>query len=711
MASTTTSTTASMMASAKTNLAPVVDWAKRHPYWAFLAGHTILSTTLSITRAAVKAWKERIRSNTVIELTLRGVELVETNQPSFAASLFPNKMYLADLIYAIESAREHPQVKGMVIQVDSFAQAGLAQLQEIRLALQRFRKAGKIIVAFADTFGELTVAWPLFYLASVANHIFCGISGQVGLSGLLMTQPFLKNALEKFEVQAHFSRRKEFKTAVNMFTQEKMDADHAEMLQDLANSLWNEVTLQIAESRDMDAEKLRQLATTGPFSAIQAKELGLIDGIAYRDQVYDQLWDLCIENKTPVSFTEYIPLTPSNPSVESTSSSSTSVATSSSPVVNKKKKIPNLLYLNTFSKRVGMPASLRANPLWHKSVAVISCEGTIHRGFSQRDQWTGTAQSIGSETIVRALRAATKDTRIAAIILRINSGGGSYTASDCIARAIKVAREAGKKVIVSMSSVCASGGYFMSFNADHVVCDSLTLTGSIGVFAGKMNFRGLLANKLGVTFDHFATSENATWNSSLFDYSKEGRDHLDHVLDFIYDDFTAKVALGRKLSREQVETAAKGRVWLGSQALKLGLVDSLGDFWHTLGVTRSLLQLAPDTPLKLVHYPQSKTFLQSLLGSAPANSEEDHSSISISSLTNSSSLLQSVMSSFFPQSLMTQAAQMASSPASLSSSSALSLSAVASAHQHDVHASVDPQTMFALQSVTGSLGFALDRSL
>jgi len=267
------------------------------------------------------------------------------------------------------------------------------------------------------------------------------------------------------------------------------------------------------------------------------------------------------------------------------------------------------------------------NPKLHSgahTVAVIIAEGSITGGPSEQDWSKPHPTSIGSDTMCAAIRQAAKDKTIKAILLRINSGGGSYTASDLMNREIVNAQAAGKKVVVSMGNVAASGGYFMALSADRVLASPGTITGSIGVLAGKMNMKGLYEQHLGINYDSILTSENASLNSSLHAYTESQTSFMERVVDYIYHDFTHKVAKGRHLAIEKVEAAAQGRVWMGTTALTLGLVDELGGWHESLAAVRSVSGLSADAPLHCVSWPPRPTLLQKLLGdpSPPRNTDE-----------------------------------------------------------------------------------------
>jgi protease-4 len=431
-------------------------------------------------------------------------------------------------------------------------------------------------------------------------------SGLLGLTGIMLSSTFLKGSLDKLQVESFIAKRKGYKTAANTFACDAMTDEHREMYSDLSSGLLDMLATDIATDRRLDTAQMKTLFAGGPYSSVDARTLGLIDGIAYRDEVYAQLGHL-IKNKgsawsptPPVNpFADDVKVEESRPSPASAVAAMTLAPTAAptSPPVQ-------LLFFQRFRSMIG------SLPAWHGGdvkVAVVVAEGTITRGSADEDPFASHPTSIGSDTMCALLRQITRDKTIKAVIIRVNSGGGSYVASDMMAREIIRCQAAGKKVVVSMGNVCASGGYFMALNADAIVASPGTLTGSIGVFAGKLNPRGLF-QQLGVTIDDVHTSDNATLFSSVHSYSTQQKSFIERIADFIYHDFTSKVAAGRKVSLESIERVAQGRVWLGQSAVTHRLVDSLGGWMGAVAAVRSALGLTDKQQLKLVHFPKPFSF-------------------------------------------------------------------------------------------------------
>jgi len=288
-----------------------------------------------------------------------------------------------------------------------------------------------------------------------------------------------------------------------------------------------------------------------------------------------------------------------------------------------KKKI-KYLYFNYYLQEVCLRSK---GPV----VALITCEGPIHVGKSQRPGFND--PSIGHETVVRAIESAANDKHVKAILLRVESPGGSYVGSDHIARAIIKAKEKGKKIIVSMSNVAASGGYYISVNSDRIVANPLTITGSIGVVAGKFNARKLYEEHLGITFDGVVESDLSNLFSGIEGMSEENERKYEELLDEIYSDFKSKVVIGRnhpELTEENINDFAQGRIWTGTDALNIKLIDHLGGFTTAINVTKELLELTEKDSISLKEYPRKKSWFKLLFHSSKRSSRDHHESSEIS---------------------------------------------------------------------------------
>lgn len=503
-------------------------------------------------------------AKTVLEVDLtRG--FAEDNVPdSFGLTLLSNRPRLREVVSAFRWAAEDDQVLGIVAKVGGSA-GGLGSLQELRDAVLAFRASGKKTIAFAETFGEFGAGNGGYYLASAFDEIFLQPSGDVGLTGLRYEVPFVAGAFEKLGVETQLDRRKEFKNAVNTYTEKEFTAAHSEAMQDLVDSQFEQIVGGVAEARSMEAADVRSLFDRGPFFGQEALDAKLVDRLAYRDEVYaaaEEEWG------------------------------------------------EDVAYSDLVDYRGG---SFFAGA---DTVALVYGVGAIVRGSSRYDPMAGSAY-LGADTVAEAFRDAVDDKSVRAILFRVNSPGGSYVASDTVWRETLKAREAGKPVIVSIGDVAGSGGYFVAMGANRIIAQPGSITGSIGVYGGKLVSRDLW-DKLGVTFDSVSSSENAEMWSGVEGFDARGWERMSASLDRIYNDFVSKVADGRGLTIEEVEQVARGRIWTGERALERGLVDELGGYPEAYAAIREELDLEEDAPLRLKIFPRPKhsweVFLDQLSG-------------------------------------------------------------------------------------------------
>jgi protease-4 len=515
-------------------------------------------------------WRGRVPARTVLEVDL-DVPLAEyVPDDPLAGLLRGRRPRLREVLDALQRAAGDDHVLALVGHV-STGPGGLGQIQELRDAVTAFRAGGKRAVAFGEAFGESGPGNGAYYLATAFGEIYLQPSGDVGLTGLMAESPFVRGMLDKLGIVPRFGARGEYKTAVNMFTERHYTEAHREATSRIVASQFGQIVRGIAAARNLPEADVRAIVDRAPLSAQQALDAHLVDGLAYRDEVYAKL----------------------------------------EGGGEKPTRMPLLRYLD----RAGPP------PAHGDTVALIHGVGTVQRGKSGIDPLSGDV-SMGSDTVSAAFRTALEDADVKAIVFRIDSPGGSYVASDTIWREVSRARAAGKPVVVSMGNVAASGGYFVAMPADRIVAQPGTITGSIGVFSGKVLLPAFW-EKLGVTWDEVHTGANSTMWSTLLDFSPSERARFDAELDRVYDDFTSKAAEGRKLPKERVLEIAQGRVWTGEDALGLGLIDALGGYAEALRLVRETLGLAPDAPLRLQPFPPARGFLAALVERAVAPPDDD----------------------------------------------------------------------------------------
>jgi protease-4 len=540
---------------------------------AVLGALVILSLAIGIFTALAR--KGHVPSKTVLEADFEQ-EMIEDAPDTPAANLMlADRTRVRDVIDALDRGAKDDRVVGLVARIGA-ASIPLAQVQEIREAVQRFRARKKFAVAYAETFGEFGPGNGAYYLATAFDQIYLQPSGDVGLTGILMESPFVKGTIDKLGMKFHGDHRYEYKNALNFFTETKYTPPHREAMEKVMNSWFGQMKAGICEARHLSPEQFQALIDAGPYLGKEALDAKLVDGLGYRDDVYDQV----------------------------------------------KKKAGDgaeLLYLSKYLERAGRPHDKG------KTVALIYGVGGVTRGKSNYSP-VNDSLTMGSDTVAAAFRAAAADKDVKAILFRVDSPGGSYVASDTIWREVVRARKAGKPVVVSMGYLAGSGGYFVAMAADKIVAQPATITASIGVLGGKFLTTGLW-NKIGLTWDEVHAGANATMFTGTHDYTPAEWKRFQDWLDRVYVDFTGKVAEGRKLPKDRVLEIAKGRIWSGEDAKALGLVDELGGFETALQLAKQEAKIPESDDVKLVVFPHRKTTLESLLQrEGPDNSEKEAAS-------------------------------------------------------------------------------------
>ncbi|WP_119304395.1 S49 family peptidase [Dongia deserti] len=469
------------------------------------------------------------------------------------------KPTIEDIVLGLEAAATDSRVKGVMLKVGR-GPLNIAEAQEIRDALTGFHASSKPIHAFAESFGEAGDGTLHYYAAASADRIFLQPSGEVGLMGFILEQPFMRAALNWLGIQPRVSKRKEYKGAPDLFTETAMPVPLRENLQQLTDSWLTQVVDGIAGDRKKDVSIVRRWIDNSPWNADEAKNEGMVDELSYWDQAAAVTYGVLGEDAS-VDIAEYA---------------------------------------------AQIPESSASAPRF----AIIRGNGPVILGDSETDPF-GDAGALGSDTIVQAFTDAIND-RVRAIIFRIDSPGGSYVGADAIWREVARARELGIPVIASFGWQAASGGYFIAAPATKIVSQPGTITGSIGVFAGKPVLTELWSN-LNINFEGVQSGAAAGTNSVNRDYSPEAWAKLQSRLDEIYADFIGKVASGRKLSPEEVEEAAKGQVWTGADAQARGLVDELGGLSTAIRLAKQETKIAQETGVALVSYPSEEQRWESLV--------------------------------------------------------------------------------------------------
>jgi protease IV len=465
----------------------------------------------------------------VLELDLLTPVATAPPQDPLSAFRARHRTQLTDVIEGLRRGARDQHVGGLIAQCDGAAHSA-AVTQELRDAVLEFRRSGKPTVAWAQSFGELAPGTIGYFLATAFDEVWLQPSGGIGLTGLNARAVFLREALDRLGLHPDLGQRHEYKNAMNTFTQTEFTDAHRESLGRIVESTGEHMLNGVSEARKISVERFRELIDQGIIGAADAKAAGLIDHVGYRDEAY----------------------------------------TAMARHVGGRMR---LRYVGRYNQAATKNRALLATVIRKRgTVALIYGHGPVTVGRSSTSPLNGT--SMGSETISASLRAAARDDSVSSIVFRVDSPGGSYVASDTIRREVLMARRA-KPVIASMGSVAGSGGYFVSMGADVVVAAPATITGSIGVLAGKMVVKKLV-ERLGIRMDSVSVGEQAGMFSPAEPFSETQWEIVDRWLDDVYADFVAKAAHDRDMTRDQMHDVARGRIWTGTDARQHGLVDELG---------------------------------------------------------------------------------------------------------------------------------------
>src|SRR5690348_4160532 len=496
--------------------------------------------------------RQRRTAPLILELDLTEGLVEEPPSDPVSALLTMRRTRLADVLEGLRRARSDDRVKALVVKLGG-RPIGLARVQGLRAAVQEFARAGKTTVAWAETFGESSPGNVPYYLATAFDRIYLQPSGELELTGISIQQLFFRDALDKLGLDYQVAKRQEYKSAYDRFTERGFTGPAREAMQRLAVSITQQLTDAIAERLKIGDAEARELIDRGPFLATEARSDRLVDALGYRDEVYADVR----KDAGPDAF---------------------------------------LLYLGRYQRSRALAERARRLPEPAENVvALIYAAGPIRRGRSGRGPMSG--GGMGSDTLSAALRTAAADRRVRAIVLRVNSPGGSYVASDTIWREVVRARQGGTPIIVSMGDVAASGGYYISMAADEIVAQPGTITGSIGVLSGKPVTSSLL-ERVGITTDSVTVGAHADMFSTTRPFSEDEWAKINSWLDRIYADFTGKVAMGRNMTQEQVHEIARGRVWTGADAAGIGLVDQLGGLDDAIALARRKAGLPDSAPVR-----------------------------------------------------------------------------------------------------------------
>lgn len=489
--------------------------------------------------------------NVVLSLDLRDVPSESTGGGLLGGELFGGKRDILETVQLLWQAADDPRVVGMFVDIGDES-AGLGRVQELRQAIAHFRGKGKFAIGFAESLGSGGTHFSDYYLASALEQIWLQPSGGFAVAGLAIETPFLKDGLDRLGVRVEGGKRWEYKSAPDSFTDTAYPRPARENLQQLLDSLYGQFVTDVARERHLEPTKVRQLIDSVPFDSEKAQQERLVDRIGYRNDALDEMTTRAGKNRTLATLAEY----------------------------------------------ANDPARPRPRG---DTVALVRITGAIVSGSPNRGPLDDDNMAT-SEDVVDALDQAASAKEVKAIVLRIDSPGGTYPAADAIADAVGRARSGGKPVIVSMGDVAASGGYMAAMRGDVIVAQPTTITASIGVFGIWPVANGLLTS-LGVNVDRLSVGTNAGMYSVFQPPTAAQRAAISRQLDEIYADFTRQVSEARKLDGNRLDAAARGRVFSGIDAKKMGLVDELGGLQLALNIAKAKAGIDESRQIELHTYP------------------------------------------------------------------------------------------------------------
>lgn len=509
-----------------------------------------------------------VPSNAVLTLTVGG-ELAEVAPTDVVAYVRGARTpTVRGIVDDLRKAKVDPRISAVLLKLTGFSTPYWGKLQEIRDALIDFRTSKKPVYAYLEYGGDRD-----YYLASAADKVFLTPSSPLDLTGVATYEVFLRGLLDKFGVYPDLHHIGQYKTFSNTFTEKGFTAAHREMDAAMNRDLYDQIVRGVASARGKSEPDVRRLIEDGPFLPAAAKEAGLIDDFVYEDQAIAKLREARPGATRDIAGDDYA--------------------------------------------RIGLSSvGLNKGP----RIAVIYFAGAIASGKNGYDPLEGA--TIGSDTLIEYIRKVRKDSSVRAIILRIDSPGGSVVASDAIWRELMLAKKerADRPIIASMSDLGASGGYYIAAPAEAIVAEPSTLTGSIGIVGGKFVTGGIY-QKLGANLDSASIGKHAEMNSPIRPYSADELKKVDEQLKAFYDDFVAKVAESRHKTPEEIDRLGQGRVWTGQQAKAIGLVDALGGLDRAVALAKERTKIPADSDVELVSYPAPKSFYELLSDQVSGNSQ------------------------------------------------------------------------------------------
>ena len=506
---------------------------------------------IEIVVIGVMNFRNRIRTDTVLVVDVRGSVAEEAPRGFWEEVTRGRVKVMSDFLEAIDRAARDSRINGLVLRVGGGGM-NMAKLQELRGKIRGFNQSGKFSAVFLESATNRS-----YYLASACGSVTLVPQSILGIRGMMAESTFLRGTLDKLGVEADLYHAGDYKSASNLLTEKGYTKEHRESVDALLRDWYGEFLQGIAEGRELEVSRVASLVEQAPYTSREALEAGLVDEVAYRDQFDEKIKELNQGSENRASVGRYL---------------------------------------------------ARTDAEGDSKIAVLYASGTIMTGESSEDPVLGTV--LGSSTLSEQLKWVREDESFKAAILRVDSPGGSAVASEIIRREVELTQKE-MPVIVSMSDVAASGGYWIAMGADRIVAQPGTVTGSIGVITGKLNLKGLY-DKLGMSKDYVALTENATIEWAFQNYTRRQRVVVRRIMQEYYDAFKAGVSKGRKLSLEEVEKIAQGRVWTGERAARLGLVDELGGMDVALRWAKQLADIPEAERVRLVHVTTRKTMIEKI---------------------------------------------------------------------------------------------------
>lgn len=543
-----------------------------------------MATTIAFIFLAVELGKlvdyapPRLPDSMILTYTFKSGLVEKVTQPLLNQPLLTPITTFHEVIDDLARAAGDRRVKGLAARLQDIDMTP-AQIQEMRNALLEFRRQGKFAAVFAEEFGGMGSGMGDYYLAASFDRIWLQPTGGVSINGVSAEVPFLKGMMDKIGVEAQFSHKGIYKSMPESLTETSMSAPYRAMMTGLINDLADQIVAGIALDRQMTADEVRQIVNGAPYSDDEALKLKLVDKTGYYDQMLDES-----QVKAGGGDTELVDLADYSLAADRISRAG-GRAGFAGKFLRKKEPVGNKSKI----------------ALIFGSGEITSYKSGVHAGFGE--------SGMSADKIVAAFEDAEKDGAVAAVVFRVDSPGGSPAAAEAIRRAIVKMQKKGRPVIVSMGGYAASGGYWVAAPADKIVAQPATITGSIGVFGGKIVLAQLW-KKLGVNWEAINSGDNARMWSPNVAFSPREKARFESRLDNIYQAFIARVMEGRKMTREQVIAVAEGRVWTGRQARERGLVDELGGLDKAIELAKVAAKLPPGQEFTVERFPAQKSPLE-----------------------------------------------------------------------------------------------------